>query len=154
MTVLKRLTVLREDADKEPLPQRKFFHIGQPDVLDDLGECIPMISWVDDNLSRYVVSDTPSSAWGRASPRPRIFPLPNRAIKVEDGLFLVSGAGEDRSVPHPAGKGAMHFVHLGALPGDRGAEGGARLWDKGLVKIYVYRLEGVQMKSLAEKKRA
>jgi hypothetical protein len=144
MTVLKRLTVLREDADKEPLPQRKFFHLGQPDVLDDLGECIPMISWVDDNLSRYVVSDTPSSAWGRASPRPRIFPLPNRAIKVEDGLFLVSGAGDDRSVPHPAGKGAMHFVHLGA-------EG--RLWDKGLVKIYVYRLDGVQMKTLAEKKR-
>jgi hypothetical protein len=144
MTVLKRLTMLREDADKEPLPQRKFFHLGNPEVLDDLGECIPMISWVDDNLSRYVVSDTPSSAWGRASPRPRIFPLPNRAIKVEDGLFLVSGAGEDRAVPHPGGKGSMHFVHLGA-------EG--RLWDKGLVKMYVYRLEGVQMKTLAEKKR-
>ncbi len=112
MTVLQRLTVLREDADKEPLPQRKFFHIGQPDVLDDLGEFIPMISWVDDNLSRFVVSDTPGSAWGRAAPRPRIFPLPNRAIKVEDGLFLVSGAGADRSVPHPGTKGAMHSVHL------------------------------------------
>ena len=67
MTVLKRLQVLREDADKEPVPQRKFFHIGQPDVLDDVGECIPMISWVDDNLSRYVVSDAPSSAWARAA---------------------------------------------------------------------------------------
>ena len=62
MSVLKRLTVLKEDADKEPLPQRKFFHIGQPEVLDDLGECIPMISWVDDNLSRFVVSDGPNQA--------------------------------------------------------------------------------------------
>jgi hypothetical protein len=144
MTVLKRLQVLREDADKEPLPQRKFFHIGQPDVLDDVGECIPMIAWVDDNLSRYVVSDAPSSAWARAAPRPRIFPLPNRAVKVEDGLFLISGAGEDHAAPHPGGKGSIHFVHLGATE---------RLWDRGLVKIYVYRLDGVQMKSLLEKKR-
>lgn len=144
MSVLKRLTVLREDAEREPLPQRKFFHLGQPEVLDEVGEAIPMISWVDDNLSRYVVSDTPSSAWGRASPRPRIFPLPNRAIKVEDGLFLITGPGDDRAVPHPNGKGSIHFVHLGQSD---------RLWDKGLVKIYVYRLEGVQMKTLAEKKR-
>ena len=143
MTVLKRLTVLREDADKEPLPQRKFFHLGQPEVLDDVGECIPMISWVDDNLSRYVVSDTPSSAWGRAAPRARIYPLPNRAIKVEDGLFLITGPGEDRAAPHPSGKGSIHFVHLGSAE---------KLWDKGIAKIYVYRLEGVQMKSLAEKK--
>src|SRR5271165_318821 len=144
MSVLKRLTILREDADKEPVPQRKFFHLGQPEVLDDVGECIPMISWVDDNLSRYVVSDTPSSAWGRASPRPRIFPLPNRAIKVEDGLFLITGPGDDHAAPHPNGKGSIHFVHLGSSD---------RLWDKGLVKIYVYRLDGVQMKTVAEKKR-
>lgn len=144
MSVLKRLTVLQADADKEPLPQRKFFHIGQPEILDDVGECIPMISWVDDNLSRFVVADAPSSAWGRAGSRPRIFPLPNRAVKVEDGLFLISGAGHDHLVPHPNGKGSIHFVHLGA-------EG--RIWDRGLVKIYVYRLDGVQMKSLLEKKR-
>lgn len=143
MSVLKRLTVLREDADREPVPQRKFFHIGQPEVLDDVGECIPMISWVDDNLSRYVVADAPSSAWGRGSHRVKLFPLPNRAVKVEDGLFLISGPGDDRATPHPNGKGSIHFVHLGA---------GERLWDRGLVKIYVYRLEGVQMKSLAEKK--
>ena len=143
MSVLKRLTVLREDADKEPVPQRKFFHLGQPEVLDDVGECIPMISWVDDNLSRYVVSDTPSSAWGREEPRPRLFPLPNRAIKVEDGLFLISGAGADHAVPHPNGKGSIHFVHLGSRE---------RLWDRGLVKIYVYRLDGVQFKNLIEKK--
>ena len=142
MTVLKRLTVLKEDADKEPVPQRKFFHIGQPEVLDDVGECIPMISWVDDNLSRYVVAGAPSSAWGRASPRVALFPLPNRAVKVEDGLFLISGAGADYAAPHPNGKGSIHFVHLGAT---------GPLWDKGLVKIYVYRLDGVQFKSLLEK---
>jgi hypothetical protein len=144
MSVLKRLTVLREDAEKEPVPQRKFFHLGQPEVLEGVGECIPMISWVDDNLSRYVVSDTPSSGWGRASPRPRLFPLPNRAIRPEEGLFLISGPGEDHAIPHPGGKGSIHFVHLGSAE---------RLWDRGLVKIYVYRLEGVQMKTVAEKKR-
>lgn len=151
MTVLKRLTVLREDADREPVPQRKFFHIGQPEVLDDVGECIPMISWVDDNLSRYIVADGPSSAWARgssplASAKPvKLFPLPNRAVKVEDGLFLISGPGEDHATPHPNGRGSIHFVHLGAAE---------RLWDRGLVKIYLYRLEGMQMKSLAEKKHA
>jgi hypothetical protein len=144
MSVLKRLTVLRDDADREPLPQRRFFHLGQPEVLDELGEAIPMISWVDDNLSRYVITDTPSSAWARASPRPRLFPLPNRAIKVEDGLFLVTGPGEDHAVPHPSGKGSIHFIHLGSPE---------RLWDKGTVKIYVYRLEGVQVKTLADKRR-
>jgi hypothetical protein len=144
MSVLKRLTVLREDADREPLPQRRFFHLGQPEVLDELGEAIPMISWVDDNLSRYVISDTPSSAWARASPRPRLFPLPNRAVKVEDGLFLVTGPGEDHAAPHPSGKGSIHFIHLGSPE---------RLWDKGVGKIYVYRLEGVQMKTLGDKRR-
>src|SRR5262249_4862788 len=143
MTVLKRLSVLQADAGKEPVPQRKFFHLGQPEVLDDVGECIPMISWVDDNLLRYVVSDAPSSAWGRAAPRPRIFPLPDRAVKPEDGLFRISGPGQDRAVPHPGGKGSIHFVHLGSAE---------RLWDRGPAKIYVYRLEGVQMKSLVEKK--
>jgi hypothetical protein len=144
MSVLKRLTVLREDADKEPLPQRRFFHLGQPEVLDEIGEAIPMISWVDDNLSRYVVSDTPSSAWARTSPRPRLFPLPNRAVKVEDGLFLVTGSGDDHAVPHPNGKGSIHFIHLGSPE---------RLWDKSVVKLYVYRLEGVQVKTLANKSR-
>jgi hypothetical protein len=143
MSVLKRLTVLKEDADKEPVPQRKFFHIGQPEVLEDVGECIPMISWVDDNLSRFVVSDGPSSTWGRTQPRVRIFPLPNRAVKVEDGIFMVSGPGDDHAVPHPGGKGSIHFIHLCSPQ---------RIWDRGLVKIYVYRLEGVQFKNLIEKK--
>lgn len=141
---VRRLTVLRDDAGNEPTPQRKFFHIGQPEVLDDVGECIPMISWVDDNLSRFVISDAPSTAWGKATPPPRVLALPNRGVKVEDGVFLITGPGNDHSVPHPNGKGHIHFVHLGVQ---------GKLWDRGLVKIYVYRLEGVQMKSLLEKKR-
>lgn len=140
--VVRRLTVLKEDADREPTPQRKFFHIGEPEVLDDLGECLPMISWIDDNLSRYVVADGPSSTWGK-SPR-RIFAMPNHAVKVEDGIFLVTGPGQDSSVPHPNGKGRIHFVHLGSSE---------PLWDKGIVKVYVYKLESVQMKAVAEKKR-
>ena len=73
----------------------------------------------------------------------RLFPLPNRAVKVEDGIFLISGAGDDHALPHPGGKGSIHFIHLGSRE---------RLWDKGLVKIYVYRLDGVQFKNLIEKK--
>ncbi len=142
--VIRRLNVLRDDADKEPTPQRKFFHIGQPEVLDDLGECIPMIAWVEDNLSRYIIADGPSSMWGRPHTKVNILSLPNRAVKVEDGVFLVTGPGADASVPNPNGKSQIHFVHLGA-PGP--------LWDKGLVKLYVYRLDGVQFKNLMEKKR-
>jgi hypothetical protein len=138
MSVLKRLTVLRADAEKEPVPQRRFFHLGNPEVLEDVGECIPMIAWVDDNLSRFIVSDTPSSAWARRAPPPRIFPLPNRAVKQEDGIFLITGPGEDSTAPHPNGKNAIHFVHLGSSE---------LLWDKPSAKIYVYRLEGVQMKA-------
>ena len=139
--VLKRLTVLQADAGKEPVPQRKYFHIGQPEVMDDLGECVPMISWVDDNLSRFVLADAASATWGRGSAH--VFALPNLAVKQGDGIFVVTAAGDDSSVPHPQGKGTIHFVHLGA----RG-----KLWDQGLTKVYVYRLEGVQVKALLEKK--
>ena len=139
---VRRLTILREDADKEPLPSRKYFHIGQPEILEDVGECIPMISWVDDNLSRYVVADGASATWGRGATR--IFSLPNRAVKVEDGLFLITGPGADSTAPHPNGKGQIHFVHLGSQD---------LLWNKGITKIYVYKLDGVQLKALAEKKR-
>jgi hypothetical protein len=141
--ILRRLTVLTDSADKEPVPQRKYFHIGQPEVLDDVGECVPMISWVDDNLSRFVISDGPTTAWGKGSPRPNILPLPNHAVRSKDGLFLVTGPGTDTSTPHPDGKGTIHFIHLGLTH---------NLWDKGLTKIYVYRLDGVQLKSLLEKK--
>jgi hypothetical protein len=143
VSVLKRLTVLREEAEKEALPQRRFFHIGPPETLEDLGECVPMIAWVSDNLSRFIVSDTPSSAWSRTSPRPHIFPLPNRAVQAEDGIFVVTTGGHDHAVPHPGGKGSIHFVHLGATE---------RLWDRPHAKLYVYRLDGVQVKTLPEKK--
>ena len=142
--VIRRLNVLRDDADKEPTPQRKFFHIGQPEVLDDLGECIPLIAWVEDNLSRYIIADGPSSTWGRSASKVNIISLPNRAVKVEDGIFLVTGPGADATIPNPNGKSMIHFVHLGSH---------APLWDKGLVKLYVYRLDGVQFKNLMEKKR-
>jgi len=142
MSVPTRLKVLREDADQSPLPLRKFFHIGEPEVLDDLGECVPLLSWVDDNLSRFVVADGPSSTWGKGAPRVNVFPLPNWAVKIEDGIFLVSGAGVDRSVPSPDGKGHIHFIHLSA-------EG--RLWDRPTAKIYVYRLDGVQFKAVTLK---
>lgn len=141
--VIRRLTVLKEEADKEPTPQRKFFHIGQPELVEDLGECVPMIAWITDNLSRFVVADGPSSSWGRVAAPTTIIALPNHAVTAGDGLFLVTGPGESSKIPHPSGKGSMHFIHLGLS---------RRLWDKGASRIYLYRLEGVQFKALAEKK--
>jgi len=135
--------VLTEAADREPVPSRKFFHIGQPEIMDDVGECVPMISWVDDNLSRFVLANAPSSSWGQGSPPPFVTALPNHAVKQGEGVFLVTGAGEDEKVANPNGKGQMHFIHLGRAD---------RLWDKGIVRLYVYRLEGVQWKAVSEKK--
>jgi hypothetical protein len=145
MSMLKRLTVLQAEAAKEPIPQRKFFHIGQPEVLEDLGECIPLIAWVDDNLSRFVLSDGASSSWGRSEAQPSVMSLPNVAVKPGDGIFLVTGPGEDSSIPNPDGKSTIHFLHLGHPE---------RLWNRGLVRLYVYRLEGVQMKNVLEKPRS
>jgi hypothetical protein len=142
--IVRRLTVLKDEAASEPVPQRKFFHIGQPEVLEDVGECIPMISWVSDNLSRFVLADGPSSSWGRTTPPATVIALPNHAVSAEDGVFLITAPGEDRSAPNPSGKGSIHFIHLGSP---------RRLWDRGLVKVYVYRLEGVQFKAVVEKKR-
>jgi hypothetical protein len=144
MSVLKRLTVLQNEAAATPVPSRKFFHIGAVEAVDDVGECIPMLSWVDDNLSRYVVSDAPCSAWGgeggqRGARVELLRCLPNIAVAQGDGVFLVTGSGHDESVPHPGGKGRMHFIHLG-LDGS--------LLDRGLTKLHVYRLEGVQVKNL------
>jgi hypothetical protein len=139
MTVLKRLTVLQHEAAATPVPSRKFFHIGAIETVDDVGECIPMLSWIDDNLSRFVVSDAPSSAWGGARAIELLKCLPNVAVAQGDGIFLVTGNGSDESVPHPAGKGRMHFIHLGL---------GGSLASRGVTKLHVYRLEGVQVKSL------
>jgi hypothetical protein len=141
MSVLKRLTVLQNEAAATPVPTRKYFHIGQPENVEEVGECVPMISWVDDNLSRYVVSEVASSSWGREAGA-LIWTLPNLAVASGEGVFLVTGAGRDESVPHPGGKGKMHFVHLGLK---------RPLVERGIRKLYVYRLEGVQVKGLAAK---
>ena len=138
---LRRLRVLQSEADLTPVPSRKYFHIGQPEIMEDVGECVPMISWVDDNLSRYVMSDTASSAWGREAGS-WITSLPNIAVQPGDGVLIVTAGGHDESVPHPAGKGKMHFVHLGLK---------TPLFDRGIKKLYVYRLEGVQVKGMAAK---
>jgi hypothetical protein len=138
--VVRRLRLLQDEAAAVPVPTRKYFHIGQPETLEDVGECIPMISWVDDNLSRYVVADQPSSAWGREPGV--VFALPNVAVANGDGVFVVTGKGHDESLPHPSGKGKMHFVHLGL---DR------VLFDRGVKKLYVYKLDGVQVKGMAAK---
>jgi hypothetical protein len=141
MSVLKRLTVLQSEAELTPVPQRKYFHIGQPELVDDVGECVPMVAWVDDNLSRYVVSDAASSAWGR-DPKVLLRALPNIAVANGEGVFLVTGCGEDTSVAHPGGKGKMHFVHLNLE---------TRLFDRGIKRLYVYKLDGVQVKGMAAK---
>jgi hypothetical protein len=139
---VRRLTVLREEAGATPVPTRKFFHIGQPEVLQDVGECIPMIAWVDDNLSRYVLSDVASTSWGRERGA-LLVSLPNVAVSARDGVLVITGPGRDDSVAHPGGQGRMHFVHLGL---DR------RLFERGIKRLYVYRLEGVQVTGLADRK--
>jgi hypothetical protein len=137
--ILRRLKVLADTAEKEALPTRKFFHIGNAEVIEPYGEMLPLLSWVDDNLSRYVLSTAPSTSWGRIRPAPLVFSLPNRQIAARDGLFLVTGAGQDRAEPHPAGKGTIHIVYLGQ-PGT--------LWTGGIARAYIYRLEGVQTKGV------
>ena len=137
--ILRRLKVLTDAAEKEALPTRKFFHIGNAEIIEPYGEMLPLLSWVDDNLSRFVLSTAPSTSWGRMKPPPLIFTLPNRQIAEKDGLFLVTSAGEERAEPHPPGKGTIHIVHLGA-PGP--------IWAGGIARAYLYRLEGVQSKGV------
>lgn len=140
---LRRLNVLQTEAEQTPVPTRKFFHVGKPEVMQDEGhgkaaECIPMLSWVDDNLSRYVLSDAASSSWS-ADTKALIVALPNIAIAKGDGVFVMAGHGTDESVPNPSAKGRMHFVHLGLARG---------FVERGITRLYIYRLEGVQMKGL------
>jgi len=143
MSVLKRLSVLQNEAQLTPVPTRKYFHIGQPEEMEDVGECVPMISWVDDNLSRYVVSDAANTSWGRDR-NVLIRALPNVDVKNGEGVFVITGCGEDESVPHPVTEGAkMHFVHLNLKE---------RLFGASIKKLYVYKLDGVQVKALSAKK--
>lgn len=136
MSVQKRLSVLKSDAENTPVPARKYFHIGKLENVEGVGECVPMMAWADDNLSRYVLSDAPSNAWGT---RPGLLRcLPNLEVKAKEGVFLVTGSGDDSTEPHPGGQGRMHFVHLGL---DKPLAGKVS-------RLYVYRLEGVQLKTL------
>lgn len=134
MSLLRRLTVLQNEAASAPVPPRKYFHMGQPSHVEDVGECLPMVALVDENLSRFVVSDAASHRWGRGEAFVRC--LPNIDVKSGDGVFLLVDEGEDRSDPHPEGKGKLHFVHL-AL--------GRPLVARGITKLYLYRLDGVQV---------
>jgi hypothetical protein len=137
MSVKKRLAVLQKEAADTPVPARKYFHIGKLEDVDGVGECIPMMAWADDNLSRYVLADAPSNVWGARPVLMRC--LPNLVVKKGEGVFIVTGAGEDRSEPHPSGGGHMHFVHLGRE---------RTLADDNVTRIHLYRLEGVQVKQL------
>lgn len=132
MSLLKRLTVLQSDADN--VPSRKYFHIGKIEEVEGDGECMPMMAWNKDNLSRYVVSSVPSNTWGGGHDGVLMRCLPNLEVDEGEGVFLVTGSGERA---HPGGKSKMHFVHLGR-PRTRASGKIAR----------VYRLEGVQVGKL------
>jgi hypothetical protein len=137
--LLTHLTVLREEAEQQAVPNRKFFAIGNASDIEGYGETLPLLSWVDDNLSRFVIANAPSSSWGRVSPAPFVYALPNKIVKPRDGIFLVTGPGEDRTEPHPGGEGELKIIFLNR-------EG--RLWTGGLNQVYLYRMEGVQTKKI------
>jgi hypothetical protein len=139
--LVRHLKVLTDKAEVGPVPALKFFSIGDPAEVEGEGEVLPILSWVDDNLSRYVVSNAASSQWGRGVPLPFVRALPNRTVKKKDAIFLLTGAGEDRDEPNPAGEGKLHFIHLGVS----GAS--ARLWASGQ-RVYIYKLDAVQTRAL------
>jgi hypothetical protein len=146
--LVRHLKVLTDKAETGPVRSLKFFSIGDPAEVDGEGEVVPILCWVDDNLSRYVVSNAASSQWGRGNPVPFVRALPNRAVRKKDALFLLSAPGEDRDEPNPSGEGKLHFVHLGlARPGQ-----GARLWSTPGQHIYIYKLEAVQTRALLPQK--
>jgi hypothetical protein len=139
-SLIRRLTVLRDDIDQGAVPTQKFFAIGNPTHFEGYGEILPLLSFVEDNLSRFVVSNAPSTSWGRVSPPPLVFALPNMAVKVKDGIFLVSGQGEDKSEPHPNGQGELKIIFLNRT---------GSLWSGGIHQVFLYRLEGLQSKRIA-----
>ena len=87
--LLRHLNVLREEAEQQAVPNRKFFAIGNASEIEGYGETLPLLSWVDDNLSRFVIANAPSTSWGRVLPPPFVYTLPNMIIKPRDGIFLV-----------------------------------------------------------------
>jgi hypothetical protein len=137
--LVRHLKVLTDKAETGPVPALKSFSIGDPAEVEGEGEVVPILSWVDDNLCRYVVSNAASSEWGRASPPPFVVTLPNRSVKKKDAVFLLTGKGSDRDEPNPSGAGTLHFVHLGSS---------GRLWSMRGSRIYIYKLDGVQTRAL------
>jgi hypothetical protein len=138
-SLLRHLTVLRDEAEQQPVPNRKFFAIGNPSFIEGYGETLPLLSWVEESLSRFVISNAPSTSWGRVSPAPFVYALPNIAVKPKDGIFLITGPGEDRTEPHPSGEGELKIVFLNRTE---------PLWTGGLHNVYLYRLEGMQTKRI------
>src|SRR5215211_7872182 len=139
-SLIRRLSVLKDEAEQQPVPTRKFFAIGNAGVIEGYGETLPLLSWVDDNLSRFVIANAPSTSWGRVSPAPFIYALPNIPVKPKDGIFLVTGPGEDRTEPHPSGDGDLKIIFLNR---------NESLWTGGLHNVFLYRLEGMQTKKIA-----
>lgn len=139
-SLIRHLSVLKDEAERQPVPTRKFFAIGNASHIEGYGETLPLMSWVDDNLSRFVVANAPSTSWGRVSPAPFVYALPNIAVKPKDGIFLVTGPGEDRTEPHPSGEGTLKIIFLNR---------GELLWTGGLREVYLYRLDGLQKRRIA-----
>ena len=139
-SLIRHLSVLKDEAEQQPVPNRKFFAIGNAAHIEGYGETLALMSWVDDNLSRFVVANAPSTSWGRVSPPPFVYALPNIPVKPKDGIFLVTGPGEDRSEPHPNGEGELKIIFLNR---------GEPLWTGGIREVYLYRLDGLQKRRIA-----
>lgn len=127
---MRRLKVLGAEA-AVALPRRKLFTLGKAEIIEPYGEVIALLSHVDDELSRYVLSTAPFTSWGRLTPAPFVFTLPSRRVHARDGVFLVTANGDDRSEEHPEGRGRLHLVHLGQR---------APLWS-GPSRPHLYRLD-------------
>ena len=138
-SLIRHLNVLKDEAEQQPVPTRKFFAIGNAGIIEGYGETLPLLSWVDDNLSRFVLANAPSTSWGRVSPAPFVYALPNIPIQPKDGIFLVTGPGEDRSEANPSGEGSLKIVFLNRSE---------PLWTGGLREVYLYRLDGLQKRRI------
>lgn len=104
--------MLTAPPERVVVPRRRFFTVGTATEVEPYGEVLPLRSHVSDDLSRFVLSTAPHTSWGRLAPPPLVFTLPHRQIAVGDGIFLVSGEGEDRTDENPDGSGRLHLVHL------------------------------------------
>lgn len=134
---MRRLKVLgaRPETGAPPLPRRRFFTIGKPERIEPYGEVLALLSHVNDNLARFVLSTAPWTSWGRLAPPTFVFSLPSREIAPRDGIFLVTEAGDDRTEPNPEGAGRLHLVHLGQR---------APLW-AGPARPHLYRIDASQV---------